>query len=202
MKRIRQYSFLLTSIFSITASSLVFAVPSMPKGVYIDGDYGFTGMSGKSYPGSSSTSSSGKGWSGTLGYKFNPYAGIESSYTRYADTRIKNSQTITAARDMRYAADVAGKFTVPFANSGLEPFVKLGLVWLHSKIGKVDPNASAVNNLTFDTGTKTNVGLYWGVGAQYYFSENISAHIQYNKAQGSSSTGSVYLASIGLSVLF
>ncbi len=201
MKRIKQLALLTVGLISTTIATQSFAYFSVPTGWYVDGDYGVSKQSGKSYN-TTSNRTSGKGWSSVLGYKINPFFGLEGGYTRYADAILKNSQSITAAHDEHYAIDLAGKFILPITQIPLELYGKAGLSWIHAKIGKVDTNAAAVDNLVFDTSTKTSRGLYAAAGAQYYFTSNFSAHIQYAQAYGSSKTGTLALGSAGLSFLF
>jgi hypothetical protein len=175
---------------------------SLSSGWYGDADIGYTTFNGKSYTNSSSVKSSGKGWSLAAGYKFTRFVALEAGYTRYMSARIRNSQTITAARDNHYSADITSKWILPVKDTGLEFFAKLGLAQVSSHIGSVDPGAAAVNNMTFNTSNQSAAGFYWGLGMQYYFSPGISAHLQYAQARGNNNTGNLGLGSVGLSLLF
>src|SRR5437868_3492213 len=78
---------------------------SVPSGWYLEGNIGGSHLSGKSYPGNSSTS--GLAGSVDVGYKFMPYLGTEIGYTHYANTTIKNSAGTKAATDRFYSYDIA-----------------------------------------------------------------------------------------------
>lgn len=202
VKGIKKTILLLSSIFSVAAATQSFAAISLPCGWYADGDIGVTRMYGMNYPTVPSTASSGTAWSGDGGYKFNQYLGAEVIYTRYADTRLRNSAGTTLARDIRYSVAAAAKAMYPIMNSGVEIYGKLGLDWIHAKLGHIDATGVALAQIQLNSGTRTARGLYWGGGVQYYFNENVNAHIQYAQAQGNSNTGSVGVTSIGLSILF
>lgn len=202
MIKTKKLVLLFAGILSAQLSMQTFAACSLSSGWYGDGDIGYTRAVGKSYPNSTSNKSSGQGWSFAIGYKFTRYVALEAGYTRYMATRIRNSQGITAARDNHYSADVTSKLILPIMATGLEFFGKLGIMQITSHIGSINPAAAAVNNMTFNTGNQTSTGLYWGLGAQYYFTPGISAHIQYAQGQGNNKTGSLGLGSIGLSLLF
>lgn len=203
MKRIHKIIFVLTSVFStIIPIQSTFAVCSIPMGWYIDGDIGVTRMYGQSYPAGVSNKTSGTGWAAGGGYKFNRFVGAEVDYMRYADTRIRSNTGVTLARDVRYAVAAAAKVMYPILNSGVEIYGKLGLDWIHAKLGSIDATGAALVQLNLNNGTRTARGLYWGGGVQYFFNENFAAHIQYAQVQGSSNTGNLGLTSIGLSALF
>src|SRR5204863_1436046 len=88
VKKSKKIVLALTGLLSAITATHSFAYPSLPFGWYIDGDIGFTTFNGKTYPGATSMKSSGKAWSGDIGYKFSKFLAIESGYTRYMTTRI------------------------------------------------------------------------------------------------------------------
>jgi opacity protein-like surface antigen len=198
VKRTKNTVLVFASFFSIFTTSQSIAAPSIPAGWYVSTDLGLTRFYGKTYPDSSSIKTSGKAWGASAGYKFLPYFGLEGGYTRYMDTRIRDEDTITIGRDRHYGINVAGKFIYPIGNCGVEIYGKLGATWLHSQIGKVDPDYVGV----FNTSTQTAVGFYWGAGAEYFFTTNVGVHLQYAQAQGNSNTGTMGMGSIGFSFLF
>jgi hypothetical protein len=202
VKKTKKIALVLAGMLSATVSSYSLALCSLASGWYGGGNVGLTTAKGKSYPTSSSTQSSGKAWSANLGYKFTRYIAVEVDYTRYMYTRIRNSAGTTAARDNHYSTAATTKFILPIQNTGLELFAKLGLAYLNSQIGSINPTAAALNSMTFNTGMQTSTGAYWGLGAQYYFSPSISAQLQYAQARGGSKTGNLGIGSIGLSFLF
>ena len=178
-----------------------FPTYSLPKGWYVEGGGGYTRLTGKTYPGSTTVKTSPPGWYATVGRKFSPYLAVEGSYFGYSNTSIKNSESITAAQDKHRSIDVNGKLILPFKSSGLEAFGKLGLAWLNSKIININSQAAAVNNMTFNTGNYTALGPFLGVGAQYYATPNISAILQFTEAIGNSNTGNLSFISLGASLL-
>lgn len=196
---------LLSTIVSLVSFSLlspVWAAPcSLPKGFYLEYNWGATRSWGKSYPGVSNVENTGTGWNGTLGYKIMPYLAVEGGYTRYADARLENSEGTTAARDHHYAVDVAVKGIFPVLKTGIEVFAKAGVDRIVSTIGSVDPAASAVDGLTFDTESHSGTGLYLGGGVDYAITKSFLINTQYAHASGNSSTGNMDLISIGLSFI-
>lgn len=173
---------------------------SLPAGWYIEGNIGESKATSKTYPGVSSKKNTGKGWNVNVGYKFMPYLGLEAGFARYAPTRL-NSPLETVARDSHTAYDVAGKAILPIACSGLELFAKLGVARIHSQVGVIDANGAAVYGLTFNTSSQSSTGLYAGGGAEYSFSPNIAANVQWNIAKGNSKTGNLQLLTAGLSYI-
>jgi OmpA-OmpF porin, OOP family len=190
---------IITSCIIFSLSSSLWAICSLPKGFYLEYNWGATRSMGKSYPGVSTIDNSGTGWNGTAGYKIMPYIAVEGGYTRYADARLENSEGTTAARDHHYAVDVAAKGIYPVMNTGLELFAKVGVDRIVSSIGAVDAAASAVDGLTFDTTSHTAMGLYIGGGLDYVVTKSVAINTQYERANGNASTGNMDLISIGLS---
>jgi opacity protein-like surface antigen len=205
VKRTKKLTLLVISVFSITTSNYTFAIASLSKGIYFNGDIGLTsahGYGSSAFPPGTSNTTTGRAWSGGMGYKFNPYIGVQADYNGFYDTLIKAPNNLTAAHVRHYGVDLTSMLIFPVYASGFEFYGKLGLGWLDARINKVDPNIAATYGYTFNTNNKTSLGLYWGVGAQYYFNENIAAHIQYAQTQGNSSTANLGMLSLGLSVLF
>ena len=173
---------------------------SPPAGWYVEGNIGESKATSKSYPGVSSKKNTGKGWNVNIGYKFMPYLGLEAGFARYAPTRL-NSPQQTVARDSHTAYDIAGKAILPIACSGLELFAKLGVAKIRSQIGVIDAYGASIYGLTFNTSSQSSVGLYAGGGAEYSFSPNIAANVQWNIAKGNSKTGNLQLLTAGLSYI-
>jgi hypothetical protein len=197
--RILPFAIATFAFFSISAP--VWAACSLPKGFYLEYNWGATRSMGKSYPGVTTIDNSGTGWNGTMGYKFMPYVALEGGYTRYADARLQNSEGTTAARDQHYGVDVAVKGIYPIMATGLEVFAKLGVDRLVSSIGYVDAAAAAVDSLTFDTEAHSAMGLYLGGGVYYAATKSLGFNMQYERANGNSSTGNMDLISIGISYI-
>ncbi len=176
------------------------AVMPLPTGWYVEGNIGTSKATSKSYPGISSRKNTGKGWSVNAGYKFMPYFGLEAGYSRYAPTRL-NSPVQTVARDSHNSIDIAAKGMLPFGCSGFELFAKLGVVRINSQIGVIDAVGASAYNLTFNTSAQSSTGLYAGGGAEYFFTPNIAANIQWNIAKGNSKTGNLQVLTAGLAYM-
>ncbi len=198
----KKIKILLLAGFLYTTISPTFALCSLATGWYADGNIGYTTAYGKNYPRTSKTYTAGKAWNFAGGYKFNRFVALEVGYTRYMPTRLKNSLSQTMAYDNHYAVDVTSKLILPIQNIGLEVFAKLGIAGISSTIGSINQSAALVNLATFDTSNKTSTGLYYGLGAQYYFTPGISTILQYAQARGNNNTGNLGIGSIGLSLLF
>jgi len=174
------------------------AVMSVPNGWYIEGNAGSSHISNTDYPGSSS--SSGIGGNGNIGYKFMPYAAAELGYTRYAGTSIKGSEGTKAANVKHFSYDLAARGILPISDSGVEAFAKLGVQRISSHVSLVDDEVAG--ELGLGGGTHSSTGLYMGVGGQIYFTPEFAAVAQWQRAQGSSSSGTEDLYSLGLAFIF
>ncbi len=180
-------------IFAIPA----FAVMSAPEGWYLEANGGSTTLTKKNYPGPSS--SSGIGGNANVGYKFMPYLAAEIGYSRYANTNVKNDADTTAGTDKHYSYDIALKGIVPIAASGVEAFAKLGGERVTSKMSI--SNSAAAADIGLSSSQHSATGLYWGLGAQYYFTPEFAVVGQWQQAQGDSSSGTLALLSLGLSAI-
>lgn len=184
------------------SGTLLCAIPawadmSMPDGWYLDGNIGGSRQSDKSYPGPSSSSSSGLGGSVDVGYKFMPYFGAEIGYSLYANTIVKDQFGTKAATDKHYSYDLAGKGILPLGPSGAEAFAKLGIGRLKSSV-RVN-NATAANNIGISNNQHSDTALYMALGGQYYFYPSLAAVAQWARQQGNSNTGDMDLYTIGVS---
>jgi hypothetical protein len=167
-------------------------------GWYLEANGGSTKLSNKSY--NASTSTSGIGYNGNLGYKFMPYFGAEIGYTRYADTKIRNNNSTTVAYDRHYSYDLAFRGTLPAADTGLEAFAKVGAERVASSISIQNSGGAAALGIT--SGSHNTTSLYLGGGLQYYFVPELAVVAQWQRAYGNSSTGTMDLLSGGLSFIF
>jgi hypothetical protein len=182
---------------SLTSPAMALMM-SAPDGWYIEANAGSAHLSNDDYPGS--TTSSGIGYNGNLGYKFMPYAGVEGGYSTYPDTKIKDEAGSRAATVRHYSYDLAIKAILPVSDSGFEGFAKIGVGRMVSDIKISDPVVAS--SLGVDRGSHSSTGVYMGVGAQLYFTPEIAVVAQWQRAQGNSSTGSEDLFGIGVSFLF
>jgi len=187
----------ITGLVLCLVAAPAFAMMSVPMGWYLEGNVGSTRLSSVSYPGS--TSSSGIGGNANLGYKFLPYFALEMGYSQYANTSIKDSGT-KVATVKNYSYDIAGKGIVPIIDSGFELFAKLGVQRVNAHISL--NNSALAPALGITSGHHSATGAYYGVGGQYYFMPELAAVLQWQRAQGNNSTGTLDLFSIGLSFIF
>jgi opacity protein-like surface antigen len=176
------------------------AAMPLPSGWYVEGNIGMSKATSKTYPGISSKKNTGKGWSVNVGYKFMPYFGLEAGFARYAPTRL-NSPVETVARDSHTSIDLAGKGILPFGCSGFELFAKVGVARINSQVGVIDSNGAATYGLTFNTSGQSATGLFAGVGAEYSFTPNILANVQWDIAKGNSKTGNLQVLTAGLAYI-
>jgi hypothetical protein len=185
-----------SSVALLTFATSASAAMSVPFGWYIDANAGSSHLSNKNYPGSSS--SSGIGGNANVGYKFMPFFAAEIGYSQYPNTTIK-AAGVKAGSDKHYSYDLAGKGIIPIAASGLEAFAKLGVARLADSMSI--SNSTAANSIGLSNTSHSDTNLYMAVGAQYYFIPELAAVIQWARAQGSSSTGTLDLFSGGISFL-
>ncbi len=193
---------LLAVVSSLTALSVAtptFAVMSVPNGWYLEANAGSSHLSNKSY-GAGSASSSGIGGNANIGYKFMPYVGLEIGYTQYATTSIKSQNGTKAGQDTHFSYDIAVKGILPIADSGFEGIAKLGAQRIKSHVSLKDNQAA--NQIGLTSGQHSSTGLYMGAGGQYYFYPELAVVAQWQRAQGSSGSGTEDLYSIGISFIF
>lgn len=188
----------ISGLIAVSISMPSFAIMSVPNGWYLEGNLGTSHISNKTYPGKSSNT--GFAGNANLGYKFMPYFGLEVGYSKYADITIKDNNGTKAASDRHYTVDVAAKGIIPFADSGFEAFAKIGVARVASDV-KVDDAASAAA-LGIANNKHNATGLYAGAGAQYAIMPELALVGQWQRAQGSSSTGNFDLYTLGLSFIF
>lgn len=177
----------------------VYAIMSVPYGWYLEGNAGSSHLSNKSYsPGSSS--SSGIGGNANVGYKFMPFMGLEIGYSQYATSNIKTQNGTKAGQDTHFSYDIAMRGILPISDSGLEAFAKLGAERITSHVKLIDNNAA--NQIGLTGSRHSSTGLYMGAGGQFYFYPEFAVVGQWQRAQGSSSTGTEDLYSLGFSFIF
>lgn len=188
-----------SGLAALTIASPALAIMSVPNGWYLEANVGSTNLSNKSF--NASTSSSGIGGNGNLGYKFMPYVAAEMGYTKYANTALKNSFGNNIGTVTFYSYDLALRGIWPMSDTGFELFAKLGAQRLnaHTSINTT-PQVAQANGVS--SGSHSITGLYWGAGVQYYWWPELAINAQYQVAQGNSSTGTMGLLSGGLSFIF
>lgn len=170
---------------------------SAPNGWFLEGNVGSAHLSNTNYPGS--TSSSGVGGNANLGYKFMPYAAAELGYSRYPSTKITAMST-TAANVDHYSYDASVRGILPVSDSGVEGFAKVGVqrIMSHETIS----DSTVAGAIGLGGGSHSSTGVYLGVGGQVYFTPEFALVAQWQRAQGSSSSGTEDLYSVGFSFLF
>lgn len=193
-------TFLGLTITSMPVMALLVGTP-LPRGWYIEGNYGASKSTNIDYPGITTVKNSGTGWNGSAGYKINPYVGIEGGYTRYANVRLLNSEGTTVAKNQHYAIDAAVKGMLPIPCSGVEFFAKVGVSRISASLGSINQAAADVDGITVNAGNKASFGPYGGVGIDYSFTPYLQVNAQFARSWGNNSTGNLDLASLGLSYI-
>ena len=184
----------------LAASSLSLAAMPVPFGWYLETNFGMAKPLHKTYPGTVENNTE-FGFNFNGGYKFNPFVSGEVGYSNYGNTRIDNSFGNQAAKDFSYAFNIAAKLSLPIWGTGAEVFGKLGAARLYSDLNTNDYNAS-IDNLQFNTGTHSAVGLYAGAGADFAIMPQVIANLQWSLARGNGRTGDLNLYSGGISYIF
>jgi len=203
MKKNKLLALMLTSLVTLHLAPSTFAAVPVPMAWYIDANGGNSHPQSPNYGAGTSTSSVTFGWNANIGYKFMPFFGAEFGYTKFGDTHIDVSAlgNAQAAKDRHYAYDIAGKAMAPFGESGLEVFGKLGISRIHSHVTVT--NANNASSVTLNTvGSHNTNGLYLAAGTDYALTPNLTANLQWSRAKGNSTTGTLDLYSFGLSYLF
>ena len=160
------------------AANAVFADVAAPDGFYLEGNLGQS----RAHDEPSYVKNTGLGGNINIGYKFMPYLAAELGGTYYAPSKY------AGIKDNHYSADVAAKGILPLGQTGIDLFGKLGVAEIQSHIDGY--------------GTEHATSPYFGAGAEYALTSNLFANVQWDRARGNSSTGSLDLASAGLSYMF
>lgn len=190
----------ISTLAMLSLGDMAFATMSLPCGWYLEGNVGTTKVNGQTFPSMASTTTGRLGGNANLGYKFMPYFTAEIGYTYYAETTIKDQFGATAGTNRYYSYDLAFKGILPFVDSGVEAFGKAGVERITSRISL--SNSVAATNIGLTGGNSSATGVYLGAGLQYYWVPEFAVVAQWQRAQGSSATGTLDLYSIGLSFLF
>jgi opacity protein-like surface antigen len=194
---------LVLTAFSVAAMSLMQPalanMMSVPMGWFLEANGGSAHLSNTNFQGS--TSSSGIGGNANLGYKFMPYVAGEVGYSRYPNTNIKTFSNGTTAGEIKhYSYGLSVRGILPISDSGFEVFAKLGVQRMKATISI--QNAAAAASIGLGSSSHSSTGLYLGAGAQFYFMPEMAVVAQWQRAQGSSGTGTEDLYSLGLSFIF
>jgi len=198
----------LVAVSFLLAKSALAAV-SAPAGFYVEGNVGES-FGHISAPSGFHSDENGLAGNVNLGYKFNPYLAAEAGYTQYATSKFNATGTdgfITASANARVkqaAMDLAIKGILPIEDSGFELFGKLGVARIQQNISTNVAVSDIFGDsaVTSGSGSQHSTNAYYGVGAQYAFTSNVIGNVQFTRAQGNSDTGSLDLASAGISYLF
>ncbi len=201
MKSFKIITFASASMMTACLSTGALAVAPLPIGWYLEANVGAPKISNVSYASNSSLSTSGLGWGINGGYKFMPFFAAEIGYTNYANSTAKvNGVKIATAT--YYSYDIAGKPILPIGDTGFELFAKLGIAHLNANVKSANSSYAKANNIVVSTGTKNVNGLYYGLGAEYYFIPALAVNGQWARAKGNSKTGNLSMYSLGVSYLF
>lgn len=197
LKPFTRLIFPIIAIFSLPA----FAVNSYPCGLYFEINYGASEVNDKTYPANYEIEdNNGPGWNVNAGYKFLPFLGVDLGYTRYDDTELEIEEedgSEVDAADHHYSVNLALKGILPFLNTGVELFGKVGAAWAYSEVD-IDDDASDDN----DSNSNSHVGLYVGAGADYVIAHELSVNVQWMRAYGGDEVGTLNLLSAGINILW
>jgi hypothetical protein len=180
-------------------NGIALAAKSLPFGWYVEGNLGKSSTY-KILPGR--VRDTGLGWNINGGYKFTQFVAVDVGFTHYAEARVQNSAGTSVSTDSRFSYDIAGKFMLPIASTGLEVFAKAGVGRIHSYNSLRNQNAAQLNGLTFNTGAHSATGAYFGAGADYAILPSVLTNLQWMRASGTRATGRGDLYSAGLSYIF
>jgi opacity protein-like surface antigen len=186
---------ILVAVSGLTSTAM--ATIALPTGWYVEGNAGVTREYSVSYGPGVSNSSNGFSWNANMGYKFMPFFATEAGFTRYADG-VGKYMGVKVADDSHYSLDITGKLILPVAETGLALFGKLGVAWLHSDVNLQNSGGGT----SVRTGSRTGTGFYLGAGAEYSWLPNLAFNLQWQRAKGNQSTGTLDLYSGGVSYLF
>jgi len=128
-----------------------------------------------------------------------PYAGMEIGYSQYPTTKINASDGSRIGSAKHYSYDIAAKGIIPISDSGFEAFAKLGAQHIQTSVSNDNDSSTPHTDLS---GSHSSTGLYMGVGAQLNVMPELGIVAQWQRAQGSSSTGTEDLYSIGIAFMF
>lgn len=202
---VNRIKLLVLATASVVASGLVtsaMAAMPLPIGWYVEGQGGYTKVSGASYGSSGlGTSSPGFGWNLDFGYKFMPYFAGEVGYNSYAKAKIKYNGT-QVAQDVHNSYYIAGKGILPISDSGFELFAKLGVAHMRGHVTITNPSYANANGVNINAGTHSATGAYFGGGGSYNFMPNFSMNLQWARSKGNSSIGNLDLYTLGFNYLF
>lgn len=193
---------IIAAVFSTVVLTQSAAYAAMPYTTawYIELNPGYSVVSGVNYPGK--VYNTGFGGNFNIGYKFNPYIGIDVGCTYYATVVIKAPAGEHVALNSHFSYDLAGKLMLPIGQTGLDVFGKGGIGRIRSYTHVKNEAAANANGYVFNTGTHTQTVPYFGGGAEYAILKNLVANMQWMRAQGNNTTGQLDLYSLGLSYLF
>lgn len=202
MWSIKRCALVVVSAVASFSALPIFAAVSAPTGPYFEANVGTSQQTGITYaPSTTTDSANGWAWNLNLGYKFIPYFGGEIGYTSYVDDKINFNGT-QVAKASSYSYDIAGKAILPFQDSGFEAFVKLGFARAFTNVKIYDAAVVAANSLDVSTGNHNSDDLYYGLGASYAWTPNVSFNFQWQRASDSSGkTGDLDLYSLGITYI-
>ncbi len=176
------------------STSAAMAAVAAPNGWYAEANLGQSRSHVSNDASIASHSQNGFGWNILAGYKFIPYVGVEMGYTNYADSNVTFVDSSTGHLSF-YSYDIAAKGILPLQDSGFDLFAKLGVAHSH-----VSASNSSTYSFSKSHGSATNA--FYGVGVDYNLTSNVAANIQWQRARGNSNTGSLDLASAGMTFTF
>jgi len=167
----------------------VFAAIPQASGIYGELNAGY-GKVDESITNSHKNEHDGFGASAFLGYKFNPYLGIEGGYTEYPDENFDNN----IKGSQNFAVDIALKGILPLGHTGLSLFIKAGGAGVHHKLeDDLVPVSGA--------GTHFEPAVFGGFGVDFALLKNLSVNLQATGTTKKRNVPRMYLFSGGITYI-
>lgn len=175
---------------------------SVPCGWYAELNIGWTRISGDNA--TSTSSGTNVGGNLNLGYKLMPYLAIEIGGTKYPNGEVKAPVTgEKVATTKFYSYDLALKAIAPISDSGVEFFGKFGVARMNASATLNVTTLPSGMTITNTSGSRNATGYYIGLGGQYYFTPEMAAVAQWQRAQANNRTNATFdLYSLGVSYIF
>ena len=168
---------------------------------YLEGNVGRVHVGDANFADNTSLDTSGTAWNINIGYRIIPYFALEGGYTNYPDSII-NYNTQEIGKNEQSSYDLAAKAIIPFMESGLSVFGKVGIAWVRSDVKATDQALIDANNITLSTGHSSSSALLYGFGAEYAVWSNVAANLQWSRIDGDDQVGNIDSYFVGISYTF
>lgn len=150
-------------------------------------------------PAAISVDNDGFGGRAYVGYQFTPYIAIESGYTQYADTKIKNIYGI-AGKDEQLnegAVDTVAKLILPLSHK-VSVYGKGGAAFVMTN--QFDNAYADGGNIQYEEQSIDRVRPTYGVGFNYDIARYLSSNLSLARVIGGDGVPTSDLLGIGLSL--